>query len=155
MLGALIRPPIGTLTHIQWIDAGILGLAFAVFNVTVYLALVNLPLGLVASIGFLGPLAVSIAGARRLLEFVWPALGFTGVALLAPTNDTMSVSWQSIGHGLDYAGAWAAYILASARAGRSMAGLDGFAIATAIAAILVTPLGIADAGYFLAQGHSV
>ncbi len=151
VLGVLIRPRLRALTRAQWIDAGFLGLAFAAFNVTAYLALVNLPLGLVATIGFLGPLAISIAGSRRLLEFVWPVLGFTGVALLAPTDDTASVSWQSMGYGLAYAGAWAAYILASARAGKSMAGLDGFAIASAIAAILVAPLGIADAGYFFSS----
>jgi inner membrane transporter RhtA len=44
---------------------------------------------------------------------------------------------------------WAAYILASARVGRLLPGLDGLAVALAVAALLVLPYGAAGASAVL------
>lgn len=148
-LALILRPRILQFNRSQWIDVVGLGLAFTAFNVSIYLALIHLPLGLVATIGFLGPLSVSLIGARRIFDFIWPIVAFCGVCMLAPLGETGEVSWTDIGYGIAYACAWGFYILASARTGRSVPGLDGFVIATCIAAILISPLGYANAGYFL------
>jgi len=146
-LTLFLRPKI-MLSRAQWIDVVGLGFVFAAFNITVYLALIHLPLGLVATIGFLGPLAVSLTGARKPLDYFWPVLAFSGICLLAPLDGVGAVSWMAVGYGLAYALAWAFYILSSARVGRSLPGLDGFVIATCIAAVLVLPLGFSDIEYF-------
>jgi len=151
LLAALLRPRVWLWTRRQWVDATALGIAFTGFNVTFYLALVNLPLGLVATTGFLGPLTVSLVGARRFLEFVWPMLAFAGVCMLAPLDDDAPVTWSAIAYGLAYACAWAFYILASARAGRSIQGLDGFIIATLMSAALIFPLAYSEIGYFFSS----
>ncbi len=151
LLAALLRPRVWLWTRKQWVDAAALGLAFTGFNVTFYLALVHLPLGLVATIGFLGPLTVSLVGARRFLEFVWPVLAFAGVCMLTPLEEDAPVTWSAIAYGLAYACAWAFYILASARAGRSIQGLDGFIIATLISAALIFPLAYSEIGYFFSS----
>ncbi|MBT5435811.1 MAG: EamA family transporter [Alphaproteobacteria bacterium] len=151
ILALLLRPRVWEWSRRQWIDVGVLGLAFTAFNVTFYLALIHLPLGLVATVGFLGPLTVSVIGARRFLEFAWPILAFCGVCMLAPLEDDAPVTWSAIGYGLAYACAWAFYILSSARTGRSVQGLDGFVVATCISAVLIFPLATSEIGYFFSS----
>lgn len=150
LLCVFLRPNLRKLTRANWRDLLVFGTVFLCFNLSVYSALVHLPLGLVATIGFLGPLLISLAGARNVWGLLWPAVGFAGVLMLAPgieAEDT--ISWIGIGYGLAYAVSWAGYILASARVTRTIDGLDGFAIATVIAAILCIPFGLGQSGDFL------
>ena len=147
-LTLIIRPRVSILNRSQWIDIFSLSLALTTINVTMYWALVHLPLGLVATIGFLGPLSVSLIGAKKLLDFFWPLLAFCGVFLLAPVGDTAMVSWSAIGYGLAFACAWAFYILASAKTGRTVSGLDGLIVATYIAAIMILPFAYVNIDYF-------
>lgn len=154
LLGSLLLLPflwadIFTLSPAQWRDALFLGIIYAGFNTSVYWALDVLPLGLVATIGFLGPLAVSLMGARKALDFLWPALGFAGVLLLAPLDGAGAVTLKGLLLGLFYALMWALYILISAKAGKSLPNLVGFALATPIAALIIAPFGAMGAGAFL------
>ena len=149
LLYAVIRPAVRGFSRTQWVDVAILGVVYAFFNITTYKALAHLPLGLVATIGFLGPIAVSLGGARRAVDFVWPVMGFAGVFLLAPISGDTELSWGSFAYGFAYAVAWGGFILASARAGKSMRGLDGFVVATVIAAVLLLPVGYSHVSYFL------
>ena len=121
----------------------------AFFTYLAYAAIVLMPLGLAITVGFLGPLSVSLLNTRRTVDFLWPLLGFGGVYLLAPSTNNSDVTWQAIGVALAYAFTWALYILASARAGKSMRGLDGFTVASAIGALLLLPFGIGEAAYFI------
>ncbi len=150
LLCTILRPDLRQLTRQNWQDLFVFGAVFLCFNLSVYSALVHLPLGLVATIGFLGPLGVSLAGARNVWGLIWPALGFAGVLLLAPGIEGQdNITWLGVGYGLAYAVSWASYILTSARVTRSINGLDGFAIATLIAALLCIPFGITQSGTFL------
>lgn len=148
ILGAIARPRWRGLTARQWVEVALLGVVFAAMNLGVYHAMLLMPLGLVATVGFLGPLALSLSGARRAVDFAWPALGFCGVLLLTPWHGAGAVSWAAIGAGLCYAVTWACFILASARVGRALPGLDGFVVAMAIATLLLAPWGAAGAGHF-------
>lgn len=154
MLGSLLLLPflwgeVFKLSQRQWFDAVLLGIVYTSFNVAVYWALEVLPLGLVATIGFLGPLAVSLTGARKPLDLLWPALGFAGVLLLAPLGTAGAVTLTGLFFGLLYAVTWAFYILVSVRAGRSLPNLVGFALATPISALIIAPFGAAGSGAFL------
>lgn len=146
---AVLRPPVGTYTRDQWMDALMLGVVLSVFTYLAYASITLMPLGLAVTVGFLGPLSVSLLNTRRAVDFLWPLLGFAGVYLLAPSTNNTDVTWQAIGVALAYAVTWAFYIIASARAGRSMRGLDGFTVASAIAAGLLLPFGIGDAVHFV------
>ena len=149
LLWLVIRPKVSLMNDQQWKDVALLGVIYAIFTYVFYAALIHLPLGLVATIGFLGPLAVSIFSSRRALDLAWPALGLAGVFMLTPSGGDAELSWSALGYGFAYALAWAGYILASVRAGKSMNGLDGFVVATAIAAILLAPVGYSHAADFL------
>lgn len=156
LLGSFLLLPflwaeIFSLSRAQWQDAVLLGIIYAGFNTSVYWALEVLPLGLVATIGFLGPLMVSLMGARRALDLLWPALGFAGVLLLAPIGTAGAVTLMGLFFGLLYAVMWALYILISARAGRSLPNLTGFALATVIAMLIIAPFGAAGSGQFFSS----
>jgi inner membrane transporter RhtA len=144
----VIRPGIRGLDKEKWTDIVLLGIAYAFMIGTAYAALVHLPLGLATTMGFLGPLAISLGGSRRPVDFIWPVMGFIGIYLLSPTNPAADLSWSALAYGLTYAAAWAFYILASVRVGRSMRGLDGFVIAGLIAAIFLLPFGYSTVGHF-------
>lgn len=148
-----IAPTLARLTRRQWADAAALGAVYALFNVSAYWALERLPLGLVATIGFLGPLCVSLIGIGAAREFAWPLLGLCGVLLLAPLGEASSQSFEAIAYGLFYALMWALYILVSTQVGRNLPGLSGFATATFLAGLMIAPFGApASLGLFPGVG---
>lgn len=154
MLLAVVRPRIVGLTRRQWLDIAGLSVALALFNGVFYLAIPRVPLGLVVTIGFLGPLAVSVFGARRPLDYAWPLLALAGVALLTPWGGS-SFDPLGLAFAFAYAGAWVAYVLMSARSGRSIPGFEGLSIALAISTFMLVPFGLHEAGSFLASPVTV
>jgi len=149
LLWVVLRPPVATYTREQWTDAVLLGVVVSLFTYLAYASITLMPLGLAVTVGFLGPLTVSLLSTRRAVDLLWPFLGFAGVYLLAPSTDNSDVTWQAIGVALAYASTWAFYILASARAGKSTRGLDGFTVACAFAALFLMPFGVGEAAYFV------
>lgn len=149
MLMVIARPNLANIDRGQWRDMIILGVVIAAFKIVDLFALVSMPLGLMVTIGFLGPLTVSVLHAKSKLDYVWPLLGFGGVALLAPLDSQSSLTWTAVGFGLLSAVAWGSYIIISSRVGQSMRGLEGFTIANLVATIVLLPFGISGAGQFI------
>ena len=118
VLCVAMRPRIRGLSRRAWYAAVGLAAALVVMNTCFYLAIDRIPLGVAVTIEVLGPLILSVVVSARRTAWLWALLAFAGVALLG-------LSQQRLG-GIDAAGfafaaaaavAWAAYILASARAG--------------------------------------
>jgi len=111
-----------------------------------YMAQSRLPQAVAISLQFLGPLAVAVFGSRRASHLVWAALAAAGVwALVGVGTGAAAIDPLGVVFALCAAVAWASYILcgraASAAFGRSTA-----ALAASIAAVLVLPVGVAQAG---------
>ncbi|HEX8860109.1 MAG TPA: EamA family transporter [Actinomycetes bacterium] len=125
------------------------GVVLAGMNTSFYGAIDRIPIGIAVTIEFSGPLAVAVAGSRRLLDGVWVVLAAAGVVLLTRGGGSL----DPLGLGLaGVAGlGWACYILLSQRVGRGYPGVEGLALATAVAAVLVAPAGVAQAGGALAD----
>src|SRR6202012_4565401 len=70
-----IRPKFWTFTARQWRPVLVLALSYAVMNVSLYIAIDRIGLGLAVTIEFLGPLAVAVLSSRRAADY--------GCALLA------------------------------------------------------------------------
>jgi inner membrane transporter RhtA len=124
------------------------GVALAAMNLTFYLAIDRIPLGVGVTVEFIGPLGVALAGSRHWLDAVWAALAAGGVALL--TTGGGDVSALGIAFAAIAGGFWACYILLSRAVGRSYGGASGLALALVVASVLVAPWGIARGGAELA-----
>jgi len=128
-----------------WRDAaatGAFGIALAVMNFAIYQAFARIPLGIAVTIEFLGPLAVAVAGARRLASLAWVALAAAGVLLLAK-GSSGHLNLAGVAFALLAAAGWAGYILLSRATGQRLAGPSGLVIAMCVAAALVTAPGVA------------
>ncbi len=141
----LWRPRLRGYVRANYFVVILFGLALAGMNLCFYSALECIPLGIAVTIEFVGPLAVAIAGSRRLLDLLWVLLAASGIVLLAP--------W--VGGNLDPLGVvlalsagslWGAYILLSARVGRAFSGGAGLALAMAVATVLLLPVGVLSGG---------
>jgi len=120
----------------------IYGLALGCMNFLFYLALRTVPLGVGVALEFLGPLALALAGARRLLDFLWIALAVAGLWFLLPIGDGISHidplgALLAVGAGV----CWAIYILSGQRAGAEH-GPATVAMGSLIASVIFVPLGL-------------
>jgi inner membrane transporter RhtA len=129
-------------------DGFILAIAFGVtlagMNLSFYEALDRIPLGIAVTFEFVGPLLVGLLASRRPLDLVWVGCAAAGVLLL--TRPSGSASAAGIGFALLAGVFWGAYILISARVGRTFPGGRGLALAMGIAALLMIVPGTAAAG---------
>jgi inner membrane transporter RhtA len=136
-----------------------LGVLMAVMNSSVYAAIDRLPLGVVITLEFLGPLGVALAASRRGRDVLLALVAGCGVALLTgelaggltggPAGHDNLVG---IGFALVGAACWAGYILLNAQLGRRP-GDGGLAYASVLAAVLVVPVAVARSGTALVQPY--
>ena len=124
-------------------NAGLLllyGLVIGAMNLSFYHAIARIPLGIAATIEFMGPLAVAVATSRRLRDFLWIALALGGALLLVPDIgerlDPLGLGFAVLG-----AAGWASFILLSIRVGRTFERGSGLALGMVVAAVLLVPIG--------------
>jgi inner membrane transporter RhtA len=101
------------------------------------------------TVEFTGPLLVALVQTRRLIDFGFALLAAAGVVLLGLRATSGNV--EALGLLLAFTAGlfWAAYIVASARVGRVLPGVDGLAVAFALGAVLVLPFGASQASAVL------
>jgi inner membrane transporter RhtA len=121
------------------------GLVLAAMNTCFYLAIDRIPLGIAVTFEFIGPLGVAVAASRRAMDVLWVALAAGGIALLSG-GDISGLDPLGVGFALAAGTLWGAYILIAARLGRAFTGGRGLALAMAVAAVVMVPGGIVDAG---------
>jgi inner membrane transporter RhtA len=134
------RPPLRRFTWAQWWPTLLLGLVFAVMNLSLYVAVDRIGLGLSVTLEFLGPLAVALGGSRTRIDALCTvAAGFGVVLLVAPGPTT---DYPGVGLALLAGGCWASYILLNRLLGRRLPGLQAPAAATAVSAALYLPVAV-------------
>lgn len=129
------------------------GVVLGAMNLSFYLALDRIPLGVAVTIEFLGPLTVAVGGSRRRLDLVWVVLAAAGVVLLAGGGGRLAVS--GVVFAAVAAVCWATYILLAQRVGRAVPGMTGLAVALVAGAALTAPYGIAAGGTALVQPSAI
>lgn len=149
ILCAFARPPLRRWSRAEWRGVLALGASLAVMNAAFYAALDRLPLATTVTIEFLGPLTLAAALSRRPRDVLWVVLALVGVALLGAAEGSGPLG------GLDPTGVvfalvaavgWAGYIVAGSHVATTLSGAHGLAGATALAAVVIAPFGIATAG---------
>ncbi len=145
VLVAVWRPAVGGRSRADWRLIAAFGLCLGAMNLAFYESLERIPLGIAVTFEFVGPLGVAIAGSRRPLDLAWVVLAAAGIVLL---SDFGSADLDGLGVALALVagGLWAAYILLSARVGRTFPGGSALALAMVAAAAMLAPVGVAGAG---------
>ena len=149
VLGLVARPVLRGRSRDDWLVALGFGVSLGVMNWAIYQSFARIPLGLAVTIEFVGPLTLAILGSRRARDLVWAGLAGVGVALLGFEPGDLDL--VGVAFALVAGGAWAAYILLSAQTGRRWPGLDGLAVASVIATLLLAPFAVASGGAGLAD----
>lgn len=138
VLLSMARPPLHRFTWRQWWPTLLLGLVFGVMNLSLYIAVDRIGLGLAVTLEVLGPLAVALVGSRTRLDAVCAVAAGIGVVVLVmpgPTSDYIGV-----GFGLLGAVGWASYILLSRLVGTRLPGLQAPAAAAFVSVIMFLPV---------------
>lgn len=122
------------------------GLALGSMNLLFYMSLQSIPLGVAVALEFTGPLGLALLSSRRLLDFAWIALAAFGLWLLLPSPQA-DVQLDPLGMALALGAGlcWALYIIFGQKAGAEH-GRQTVALGTIVAALLVFPVGLWQAG---------
>ncbi len=144
VLVAVLRPRVRGRSREDWLVVLAFGASLALMNWAIYQSFARIPLGVAVTIEFIGPLTLAVLGSRRPRDLAWVVLAAIGVLLLGFDGDDLDAA--GVAFALLAGAAWAAYILLSARTGRHWEGLDGLAVASVVAALLLTPFAVGIGG---------
>ena len=127
----------------RWLLVG-MGVSLAVMNSSFYLALERLPMSLVASIEFVGTIAVAAVGLRTRRNLAALVMAGVGVLVLIDvtwSDDPVGLAWAFLNGGL-----FVVYIVLAHRLAQRGAagGVTGLGAAMAIAFLVVLPFGMED-----------
>jgi inner membrane transporter RhtA len=142
--GALLlaagRPRLRSFTARQWRPVLALALVFATMNLSLYTAIDRIGLGLAVTLEFLGPVAVALAGSRRLVDVGCALVAAPAAMVLARPQPT--ADYLGIGLALLAATCWACYILLNRTVGTRLPGAQGSAAAALVSALVYVPIGL-------------
>jgi inner membrane transporter RhtA len=144
ILLAIVRPEIRGRDAATWGAIAAYGASLAALNLTFFLAISLIPLGIAVTLAFIAPLVMALVGSRRRRDVVWALLAGAGVATLGGIDRPGSVS--GVLFAIAAGCAWVGVAYAGRSVGRRTRRVDGLALAIPIAALITVPLGIGHAG---------
>lgn len=125
-------------TRRDWGLAVAFGVALGLMNWLIYQSFSRIPLGIAVTLEFAGPLVLAATTSRRRRDLAWVALAGAGVLLLGLERGHLTL--VGVAAALGAGAAWASYIVLSSKTGRAWPGLDGLAVASCVACLVVTPM---------------
>ena len=134
------RPRFASFTRQQWRPVLALALIFATMNLSLYLAIDRVGLGLAVTLEFLGPLSVALLASRRVIDLGCALIA--GAAVVVVARPQPSTDYAGILLALLAAICWACYILVNRVVGARLPGAQGPAAAAGLSALLYIPVGI-------------
>jgi len=121
----------------------IYGLSLTLMNLTFYMAIERIPLGIAVAIEFIGPLFVGIVSSRKPLDFLWILVAASGLILLLPISGfSAHLDVSGVLYAVLAAIGWAIYILSGHHLGKKFDGLNAVAIGMVISAVITISLGV-------------
>nr|WP_316629018.1 DMT family transporter [uncultured Brevundimonas sp.] len=149
ILVAVFRPWRFRLTRADLGAVALYGVVLGAMNLSFYMSLRTIPLGLAIAIEFMGPLTLALLHSRKPIHFVCIGFAALGLGLLLPLKGGAG-ALDPVGMGLAaFAGlCWALYIVFGKRLSHLHAG-QSVALGMSVAAMVVVPFGVAHAGMAL------
>lgn len=141
----IARPALRNRTKRDLLSVVAFGIVLGLMNLSFYLSLERLPLGVAVTIEFIGPLGLAAAMSRRRRDLIAVAAAGLGVVLVNG-HELSAVDWVGVGFAALAGLLWACYILLSADTGRRFEQLDGLALAMVVSTLVTAPIGIGTAG---------
>jgi inner membrane transporter RhtA len=124
----------------------IYGLALGCMNFCFYLSLNSIPLGIAVALEFAGPLALAMAASRRAIDFAWIVIAALGLTALLPLGlQSKPLDGPGVAYALAAGAFWALYIFYGRKAGAAHGGQTA-ALGMVVGAIVIVPIGVAEAG---------
>lgn len=130
------------------------GFVLTFMELPFFLSMQYIPLGIAATIAFLGPLAVATLMSRRLVHFLCIGVAGIGLAMLTPlTSIGAGADLDLRGVGLAGLAAlgWACFAPASQQAGKIFGGLKGLTLGLWAAALMTLPFALVEGSLFQAS----
>ena len=125
------------------------GLSMGCMNFFFYLSLRSIPLGIAVALEFAGPLALAMAASRRAIDFLWVLMAALGLLALLPLGfGSQPLNTAGVGCALVAGLFWALYIYFGRKAGAAHGG-QTTALGMVAGAIVIVPIGVAEAGAHL------
>lgn len=150
-LAVIARPRLRRLSGRAVLLAVVVGAVLAVHHLCFYAAIHRMPLGVAVTLEFLGPLAVALAGSRRLADLGWASLATLGVAATAGLTLGGPINLPGVLFALAAGTSWATYILVFPRLSATLGRAEGLAVASLGGAVIAVPFGVAVDGRRLAD----
>jgi inner membrane transporter RhtA len=146
ILCLVMRPWRKRLNTAAWRSLVAYGSALGGMNLMFYMSLKTVPLGIAVALEFTGPLVLALVSSRRAIDFIWIALAVFGLILLLPSKQA-TAQLDPVGAGLALSAGvcWALYIIFGQKAGAEH-GSHTVALGTLVAALIVFPIGVVQAG---------
>ncbi len=104
-----------------------------------YLAVDRIPIGVVVTVSFVGPLAVALFGSRRPRDVAWVGLAAAGVALFGGLPGGAALDPAGLAFAVIDGIFWAAYAMLAKRIGSVLPSSQGLTLGTLMAAVLLLP----------------
>lgn len=138
----LFRPTLSPRPARTWLLIAGLGASMASMNALYYTAVDRLPLGVAASLLYVGPFVLAAFAIQRRCQLVWPLLALAGVVAVTRPDQAPVGAMVGLLAGVSAAVALAVYTVLSRRLG-SNAGFGELALAVGFSGVLLTPTVIA------------
>lgn len=132
------RPRVRGRTRAEWLAVARFGACLGIMNWAIYQSFSRIPIGVAVTIEFIGPLVLAAVGFRRARDLAWVGLAAVGVLLLG--FERAHLDPAGVAFALLAGAAWSGYILSSAETGRRWQGIDGLAMASVVAVVMLGPL---------------
>lgn len=146
LLFLLRRPAWPSLERGQWLNLIGYGAMLGLMNLLIYQAFARIPIGIAVAIEVLGPLAVVLAGLRRVLDVIWLTAALAGLALLLPLHQAAgALDPAGLAFAFGAAATWALYIVFGKRVSTRV-GADAVCWGMLVAAVITFPAGTWEAG---------
>lgn len=145
VLLAVARPRVRSWDAATWRAVVLFGVVLAAMNLLWYLAIDRIPLAVAVTCELLGPLVLALVLSRKGLDVLWTLVAVGGIALIGIRSFGGDLDPVGVGLALAAGACWAGYILCSQRVGALVPDLGGLAVAMAVGALAVLPVGVVPA----------